>query len=304
MIYTVTLNPSIDYVVTLADLKLGEVNRLKTSTLFPGGKGINVSRILQQLEIENTALGFVGGFTGGFVEQVLTEDNLKSNFSIIEDNTRINVKLHAREETEINGEGPNITIIEQEDLFQKLERITPNDTVILAGSTPPSLGAGFYEKLIEIIKRKGAQFVIDTTGSDLQKALNDQPILVKPNHHELAALYDTSFDKLSDIFPYGEQLLKDGAKFALISMAGDGALFFDGQHIYLGKAVAQPVENSVGAGDSMIAGFIGELSKSDDPLSAFKMGLACGSATAYSKDLAKRDMIEQVLAGITIEKLQ
>lgn len=303
MIYTLTLNPSIDYIVQTDTLTLGEVNRAKHSMKFPGGKGINVSRILSRLNIDNTALGFLGGFTGEFVTNWLKNEGIQTTFTSIQDDTRINVKLRAEEETEINGASPVITALEKQALEANFEALTENDTVVLAGSIPASLGSDYYQHLIKKIKAQGAQFVIDTTGQALEEALEAKPLVVKPNHHELAELYHTKFDTIEDIFPYGRDLLKKGAQHVLISMAGDGALFFTGDHIYQAKALKGILKNSVGAGDSMIAGFVGAFTQTQDPLEAFKMGVACGSATAFSDDLATKDFIQEYYEQVVIEQL-
>lgn len=304
MIYTITLNPSIDYVVQLDHLQLGEVNRIKNDNKFPGGKGINVSRILSRLGIQNTALGFLGGFTGDFIRQQLEKENIVTRFTPIKDDTRINIKLKAEEETEINGAGPIITLEEQQQLKYLLNHINENDVVVLAGSLPTSLPEGFYEELIQQICQKKAQFVIDTTGDALMDALPYHPFLVKPNHHELAELFETSFHSMEDIFPYARQLLTLGAQHVLISMAGDGALYVDKEHLYFAEPLQAPLQNSVGAGDSMIAGFVGTMVQTHDPLKAFQMGVACGSATAFSKDLATADFINDCLNKVNITQIQ
>lgn len=303
MIYTVTLNPSIDYIVRLPHLALGSVNRMTEDFKFPGGKGINVSRILSRLNVENTALGFVGGFTGQFIQDELTKENITTAFTPISADTRINVKLKAEEETEINGAGPYISEEEQQQLKNKLQTLTEGDIVVLAGSVPPALSDGFYEELIEIITSRHAQFVIDTTGKDLMTSLNYRPFLVKPNNHELAELFDTTFETMKDIFPYAKKLLEMGAQNVLISMAGDGALYFKDDDIYFAKPLKAELKNSVGAGDSMIAGFIGGFAQTNDAIEAFKTGVACGSATAFSDDLADAEFIQHCLEQVTIEKL-
>lgn len=300
MIYTVTLNPSIDYIVHLDHLELGAVNRMTNDFKFPGGKGINVSRILSRLGNENTALGFLGGFTGDFIQTKLQQENIITQFTPVKDDTRINVKLRAEEETEINGAGPNISEDEKEALKETLSHLNQDDLVVLAGSVPASLTNGFYEELIQLIRQQGANFVIDTTGKDLMTALQYQPFLVKPNNHELAELFDTTFNTMEDIFPYAQKLLDLGAQNVLISMAGDGALYFNGQHIYFAEPLKAELKNSVGAGDSMIAGFVGAYESTKDGIEAFKMGVACGSATAFSDDLATADFIQDCLQKVTI----
>ncbi|AYW45101.1 1-phosphofructokinase [Tetragenococcus koreensis] len=304
MIYTLTLNPSIDYIVHVGHLEIGDVNRMTEDFKLPGGKGINVSRILQRIGAPSYALGFLGGFTGDFIEKWLLEEGIHSQFTRVEQDTRINVKLKAEEETEINGLGPILSEDEINRLkFTLSELITSDDIVVLSGSTPGGLRKGFYQELIHIIKENGAEFVIDTTGDDLLAALPEKPLLVKPNNHELAELYHTTFHSLDDIVTHGKKLLNDGVKNVLISMAGDGALLITQEGTYLSNVLKHEVKNSVGAGDSMIAGFIGNFSQTKDPLDAFKWGVACGSATTFSDDLATEAFIKELLPEVTVKKI-
>ncbi|MBW4081886.1 1-phosphofructokinase [Paenibacillus sp. S150] len=303
MIYTVTLNPSIDYIVEVEDIFLGGLNRMKRDLKLPGGKGINVSRVLDQLGVKNTATGFLGGFTGRYIQECLSADGLSSDFVTVAGDTRINIKLKSAEETEINGAGPEIRAGEAEALLHKLEALEAEDILVLSGSAPPSLGGDFYSRLIAVCKRKKAEFVIDTTGQALKDALALEPLLVKPNHHELAELFDASIGTRDEIITYGRRLLASGARYVLVSMAGEGALFISDQGVYYANAPEGQVKNSVGAGDSMIAGFVGTLSLTGDVLEAFRTGVASGSATAFSDDLADRALIEQLRTQIEIEQL-
>ncbi|MEK3698540.1 1-phosphofructokinase [Paenibacillus sp. FSL R10-2199] len=303
MIYTVTLNPSVDYIVEVEEFTLGGLNRMKRDMKLPGGKGINVSRVLKQLGVENTATGFLGGFTGGYIEQWLRQEMIASDFVHIADDTRINIKLKAGEETEINGAGPEISLPETASLLHKLDALKQGDVVILSGSTPPSLGGDFYSRLIAVCKQKGSEFVIDTTGQALKDALPLGPLLVKPNHHELAELFGAQISTRAEIITYGRKLLEAGARHVLVSMAGEGALFISEQGVYHAAAPAGQVKNSVGAGDSMIAGFVGTLSLTGDVLEAFRAGVASGSATAFSDDLADRQKIEQLRPLVVISQL-
>ncbi|MBY7735401.1 1-phosphofructokinase [Paenibacillus polymyxa] len=302
MIYTVTLNPSIDYIVEVDDLKLGDLNRMKRDLKLPGGKGINVSRVLNQLGADSTAIGFLGGFTGRFIDDTLREESIKTDFVMIEDDTRINIKLKHGDETEINGLGPAIREQEADALVQKLASLQKNDIVVLSGSIPPSLGGDFYERLIRVCQQTGAEFVIDTTGEALMKALVHKPLLIKPNHHELAELFGVTIHSEEEIVTYGRKLLEAGAKNVLISMAGEGALFITADEVYHANVPAGTVKNSVGAGDSMIAGFVGTLALHGDPIEAFRAGVASGSATAFSDDLATREKIEHLRPQVTISK--
>ncbi|MEK5256041.1 1-phosphofructokinase [Paenibacillus sp. FSL F4-0125] len=303
MIYTITLNPSIDYIVEVEDLRLGDLNRMKRDLKLPGGKGINVSRVLNQLEVQNKAIGFLGGFTGRYIEEWLRKESISSDFVFVSDDTRINIKLKHGEETEINGAGPVINDTEADALLQKLSALNEADVVILSGSVPPSLGADFYDKLISVCKQRRAEFVIDTTGSALKMALPHQPLLVKPNHHELAELFGVTIQTKEEVITYGRKLLEAGAKHVLVSMAGEGALFITDQGVYHANAPKGTVKNSVGAGDSMIAGFVGTLSLTGDLMEAFRAGVASGSATAFSDDLANREFIEQLRPLIDISEV-
>ena len=300
MIYTVTLNPSIDYIVEVEDMKLGRLNRMSRDLKFPGGKGINVSRVLNQLGSDNTALGFVGGFTGTYIEEALRKESIHTNFVHIASDTRINIKLKHGEETEINGLGPTIHKEEAEQLLHKLSEIGKGDVVVLSGSVPPSLGTDFYSRLIGVCKEAGAEFVMDTTGEALLKALPYKPLLVKPNHHELAELFGVVIESREDMISYGRKLLELGAQHVLISMAGEGALFITEDKVYHASVPKGTVRNSVGAGDSMVAGFVGTLTAQQDVLEAFRMGVASGSATAFSDDLAARETINELRLQVTI----
>ncbi|OAX49868.1 1-phosphofructokinase [Paenibacillus sp. AD87] len=303
MIYTVTLNPSIDYIVEVDDLKLGDLNRMNRDLKLPGGKGINVSRVLNQLGAKNTALGFLGGFTGRFINDKLQEDKILTDFVTIADDTRINIKLKHGEETEINGLGPAIRPEEAAGLLNKLSALQKGDIVILSGSVPPSLGTDFYDRLINVCKQTSADFVIDTTGPALMDALVHEPLLVKPNHHELAELFGVTIDTQEELVTYGRKLLEAGAKHVLISMAGEGALLITKTDVYHASVPKGVVKNSVGAGDSMIGGFVGTFGLNEDLLEAFRTGVASGSATAFSDDLAARELIEELRTQVTITKI-
>ena len=303
MIYTVTLNPSIDFIVRLDHLELGSVNRMTSDDKFAGGKGINVSRILQRLDVDNTATGFIGGFTGRFVEDGLTAEGIKTNFVQVSEDTRINVKIKAGEETEINGAGPKISDEKLEELKAILAGLSSEDTVVFAGSAPSSLGNQVYNTLIPIAKKAGAEVVCDFEGQTLLDSLNYQPLLVKPNNHELADIFDVELNGLEDIEKYAREILAKGAKNVIISMAGDGALLVTPEAAYFAKPIKGTVKNSVGAGDSMVAGFTGEYVKSGDPIEALKWGVACGTATTFSNDLATAEFIKETYQEVEVEKL-
>lgn len=303
MIYTVTLNPSIDFIVRLDHLELGSVNRMTSDDKFAGGKGINVSRILQRLDVDNTATGFIGGFTGRFVENGLIAEGIKTNFVQVSEDTRINVKIKAGEETEINGAGPKISDEKLEELKAILAGLSSEDTVVFAGSAPSSLGNQVYNTLISIAKKAGAEVVCDFEGQTLLDSLNYQPLLVKPNNHELADIFGVELNGLEDIEKYAREILAKGAKNVIISMAGDGALLVTPEAAYFAKPIKGTVKNSVGAGDSMVAGFTGEYVKSGDPIEALKWGVACGTATTFSNDLATAEFIKETYQEVEVEKL-
>ncbi len=303
MIYTVTLNPSIDFIVRLDSLALGSVNRMISDDKFAGGKGINVSRILKRLDIENTATGFIGGFTGRFVKDGLVDEGIATKFVEVSEDTRINVKVKAGEETEINGAGPHISTEKLEELEAILAGLLSEDTVVFAGSAPSSLGNQVYNTLIPIAKKAGAEVVCDFEGQTLLDALNYQPLLVKPNNHELADIFGVELNGLADIEKYAREILAKGAKNVIISMAGDGALLVTPEAAYFAKPIKGTVKNSVGAGDSMVAGFTGEYVKSGDPIEALKWGVACGTATTFSDDLATAEFIKETYQKVEVEKI-
>ncbi len=303
MIYTVTLNPSIDYIVRLESVALGSVNHMESDDKYAGGKGINVSRILKRLDIANTATGFIGGFTGRFVKEGLVEEGIANNFVEVADDTRINVKIKAGEETEINGAGPTISAEKLAELEDILAGLTSQDTVVFAGSAPSSLGNRVYNTLIPIAKRAGAEVVCDFEGQTLLDSLAHEPLLVKPNNHELADIFGVELNSLSDIEKYARKILTKGAKNVIISMAGDGAILVTPEAAYFAKPIKGQVKNSVGAGDSMVAGFTGEFVKSGNPVEALKWGVACGTATTFSDDLATAEFIKETYEKVEVKKL-
>ena len=296
MIYTVTFNPALDYIVTLDELKTGCVNRTGTEQILPGGKGINVSTVLKNLGFENTALGFVAGFTGREIEKRLKEFGCKTEFIRIEEGmSRINVKLKADKETEINGTGPEISRDNLALLFRKFESMAEGDILVLAGSIPATLPDSIYSDIMKKIEGKGIKCVVDATGDLLLNVLKYRPFLVKPNKHELAEMYHVSIDTEDDIIMYAKRLKESGAVNVLISMAGDGAILIDetGQ-VHKSPAPEGTVVNSVGAGDSMVAGFIAGFVEKGDYEHAFKMGISAGSASAFSKKLATKEEVLEI----------
>lgn len=296
MIYTVTFNPALDYIVTLDELKTGCVNRTDTEQILPGGKGINVSIVLKNLGFENTALGFVAGFTGREIEKRLKEFGCKTEFIRIEEGmSRINVKLKADKETEINGTGPEISRDNLALLFRKFENMAEGDILVLAGSIPATLPDSIYSDIMKKIEGKGIKCVVDATGDLLLNVLKYRPFLVKPNKHELAEMYHVSIDTEDDIIMYAKRLKESGAVNVLISMAGDGAILIDETgRVHKSPAPEGTVVNSVGAGDSMVAGFIAGFVEKGDYEHAFKMGISAGSASAFSKKLATKEEVLEI----------
>ena len=302
MIYTVTLNPSIDYIVRLDQVQVGSVNRMDSDDKFAGGKGINVSRVLKRLDIPNTATGFIGGFTGKFITDTLAKEEIETRFVQVAEDTRINVKIKADQETEINGTGPNVEPEQLEELKAILSSLTADDTVVFAGSSAKNLGNVIYKDLIALTRKTGAQVVCDFEGQTLIDSLDYQPLLVKPNNHELGAIFGVKLESLDEIEKYARQLLAKGAQNVIISMAGDGALLVTSEGAYFAKPIKGTVKNSVGAGDSMVAGFTGEFVKSKDAVEAFNWGVACGTATTFSDDLATADFIKETYEKVEVEK--
>ena len=303
MIYTVTLNPSIDYIVRLDQVQVGSVNRMDSDDKFAGGKGINVSRVLKRLDVPNTATGFIGGFTGKFITDTLAEEEIETRFVQVAEDTRINVKIKADQETEINGTGPNVEPEQLEELKAILSSLTAEDTVVFAGSSAKNLGNVIYKDLIALTRQTGAQVVCDFEGQTLIDSLEFNPQLVKPNNHELGAIFGVTLTELPEIERYAKEILAKGAQNVIISMAGDGALLVSPSGTYFAKPIKGQVKNSVGAGDSMVAGFTGKLATTGDVIEAFKWGVACGTATTFSDDLATADYIKETYEKVEVEKL-
>jgi 1-phosphofructokinase len=303
MIYTITFNPSIDYIVGVKDFKLGKVNRVDMDTKYPGGKGINVSRVLNNLGIENVALGFIGNFTGEYIKQYLISEGVKTDFINLNEDTRINIKIKSCEETEINGAGPHIDESMIQKLFEKIDKFKDDDIVVLAGNVQKSVSVHIYSEIQEKCKDKNIKFVIDTTGEALRCTLQRKPFLIKPNKHELEELFGIEIKNQEDIIKYGEKLIDMGAQNVIISNGGESAIFISHQSKYISSIPKGAVKNSVGAGDSMVAGFLANYSKSNDLLEAFKWGVASGSATAFSLDLCNKNQVGELIDKVIITKI-
>ena len=297
MIYTVTFNPSLDYVVQAEQLVPGEINRTTSEAVYPGGKGVNVSVILSNLGLESTAFGFTAGFTGKALQEMLLEFGAKTDFIPLADGqTRINVKINAGQETEINGQGPKITETAIQELFEKLKSLKAGDVLVLAGSIPSTLPENIYEWILMCLKDKDVKVVVDATKDLLLNVLKYHPFLIKPNNHELGEMFQTTLTTEEEIIAHAKKLQERGARNVLVSMAGDGAVLVteDGQE-FRADAPKGKLVNSVGAGDSMVAGFMAGYLETKNYEQAFRMGIAAGSASAFSEFLATREETMEVL---------
>lgn len=296
MVYTVTFNPAIDYIVHTAEMKLGATNRSDREEMYFGGKGINVSIVLRELGIDSKALGFTAGFTGEAIEKGLADVGIDTDFVRLDSgNSRINVKIKSTEETELNGQGPDIDDKAISALFEKLDKLSDGDTLILAGSIPSSLPSDIYQRILERLSCKKIKAVVDATKDLLLNVLKFKPFLVKPNNHELGEMFGVTLKTDEEIEKYARKLQDMGAVNVLISMAGDGAMLIDefGKMHRCGVCRGT-VKNSVGAGDSMVAGFIAGSLQGDYEY-ALKLGTAAGGATAFSDGLATKEKISELL---------
>ena len=296
MVYTVTFNPAIDYVVHIEEMTIGSVNRAKCEELYFGGKGINVSIVLNELGIKSKALGFVAGFTGVAIEDGVKEKGIETDFVHLKNGfSRINMKIKSDDETELNGQGPIIDENALNELFCKLDGLKDGDTIVLAGSIPASMPTDIYEKILERLSGKNIKTVVDATKDLLLNVLKYKPFLIKPNNHELGEMFGVELKTSEEIAEYAQKLKDMGARNVLVSMAGDGALLIDENgKTHICGVCNGAVKNSVGAGDSMVAGFIAGSLQGDYEY-ALKLGTASGGATAFSDGLAKKDEIYRLL---------
>ncbi len=303
MIYTVTFNPAIDYVMRLNSLKTGEVNRSDSEEIYFGGKGINVSIVLKELGFESVALGFSAGFTGAAIEDGVRAYGIKTDFVKLErGNSRINVKIKTEKETELNGQGPKISNDAINSLFEILNKLQENDILILAGSIPNTLPENIYEKILERLSGRGIRFIVDATKDLLINVLKYKPFMIKPNNHELGEIFGLELNSNEQIIKYARELQKMGALNVLVSMAEKGSILIDENgEVHIMSAPEGKAINSVGAGDSMLAGFLAGYLEKNDYNYALKLGTASGSATAFSYDIAKRNEIYRLLDTMLIE---
>lgn len=300
MIYTVTFNPSLDYIVSVKDFDLGKTNRTVAEQMLAGGKGINVSTVLKNLGISNVALGFVAGFTGKEIERMAKDSDISCDFIILPQGcSRINVKMKDFDGTEINGMGPVIDADAVEQLMQQLRRLTQGDTLVLAGSIPSGMSDSIYRDIMSELKDKGINFVVDATKDLLLNVLEFHPFLIKPNNHELGEIFGVELKTRESVVPYAKKLQEMGARNVLVSMAGQGAVLLDeNENVYMLPAPKGTLVNAVGAGDSMVAGFLAGWTKTHDSYYAFKMSVAAGSASAFSEVFATKEEIEQMFCTL------
>lgn len=300
MIYTITFNPALDYISQVEDFQIGKINRTKTEKILPGGKGLNVSTVLKNLGIESTALGFIAGFTGYELKKDIEQRGIKTDFiRVTKGMTRINVKINSNEETALNGNGPEITENDIKKLIEKVKKIKKEDIVILAGNIPECINNNIYEIICKTLEQNKVTFIVDATKELLMNVLKYRPFLIKPNKEELEETFKEIIETKEDIVVHAKKLQLMGAQNVLISLGGDGAILVSKENkVYFSKAPKGKVINTVGAGDSMVAGFIAGYEKSGDFEQAFKMGIATGSASAFSMNLATAEEVASLLKEI------
>lgn len=300
MIYTVTFNPSLDYIVTVNDFRLGETNRTASEQMLPGGKGINVSTVLENLGFDNTALGFVAGFTGREIVSKVRELGFQSEFIELDEGwSRINIKMKDFDGTEINGQGPAISGAALQALLEKLDGLKEGDVLVLAGSIPASIPETIYAEIMKRLDGKEVLTVVDATNDLLMEVLPYHPFLIKPNQHELGAIFGVELDTQESVVPYARKMQEQGALNVLVSMGGKGAVLLDADgEVHMLPAPEGTLVNAVGAGDSMVAGFLAGWLEKKDYEHAFRMGVSAGSASAFSERLATRAEVETLYRSI------
>lgn len=302
MIYTVTFNPSLDYIVEVKDFELGMTNRTSYEHMLPGGKGINVSIVLNNLDIDTTAFGFVAGFTGKQICDMVSEYGIKTDFIKVDNGfSRINMKVKNIDGTEINGMGPDISEENIRTLVSKIDGLTDGDVLVLAGSIPSCISDDIYRRIMERLQGRGVKIVVDATSRLLLNVLEYHPFLIKPNQHELGDIFGVKLESKEDVIPYARKMQDMGAVNVLISMGGKGAVLID-EHgkVYEADAPKGELKNSVGAGDSMVAGFMAGYLQTGNYEDAFRMGVATGSASAFSENLATMREISEVLKRVEV----
>ncbi|MEZ0480011.1 1-phosphofructokinase [Planococcus sp. SSTMD024] len=300
MIYTCTFAPSIDYTAYLPHFESGALNRSDEVYYYPGGKGINVSRVLSRLGLTSRALGFAGGFTGRFIEEFLDAEGIETDFVDTGAITRINVKIKTDQETELNGPGPVLGEAQLEQLKDKIALMTTGDWFVLAGSLPSSVSTQFFKGLADRCQERGVHFVLDTSGPALKELLDTKPFLIKPNEHELGEIFGVEVNTQAQAFHYASLLVDRGVEHVVVSMGGAGAIYASRDHGYTANVPKGKVVNTVGSGDSLVSGFIASYIHHQDPSKAFQYGVASGSATAFRTDLCELADVEQLLPEVTV----
>jgi 1-phosphofructokinase len=303
MIYTLTLNPSVDYIMELDSFQKGGLNRSSAESAFPGGKGINVSRVLHLLNVDSVALGFAGGHTGEYIKQFLNQEDIRTEFVEVKEPSRINVKVKADEETEINGSGPSISEEHIRELFDQISSLTADDMIVLAGSIPGSVPKTFYQEIAAQCQKQGTKVIIDAEKKLIEPVLPLKPFLIKPNHHELGEMFDVEIDSVEKAVHYGKILKDTGVENVMVSMAEKGALLLTEDEVFFSSVPKGELKSSVGAGDSTVAGFLAGLSRGWSVKDSFRLGTSAGSATAYSIGLCSSEHVERLFEDIQITNI-
>lgn len=302
MIYTLTLNPAIDYYMTMENFQLGALNSLEEGYTLPGGKGINVSKVLKNFSVESVALGFIGGFTGDYIIKHLKEYQIENDFVTLNENTRINIKLKTKDsETEIAGISPKITVENIDELLKKFQQVKKEDIVILSGSVPSSVKATIYADIIKLLPKE-VKIILDTRGVPFVEGLKANVYLTKPNNHELEEFFNRKLNNLDEIIEAGKELQKLGSENVLVSLGKDGSILITKDEVYVGNAPQGKLISSVGAGDSMVAGIVYGIAQGNSLVEAYKYGIASGSSTAFSEGLTTIDGMKSLLNKIEIKK--
>ncbi len=304
MIYTCTITPSVDYTTYLSQFETGTLNRTEEVYYYPGGKGINVSRVLSRLGHKSRALGFTGGFTGRFIEQFLADENIETDFVDTGEITRINVKIKTSTETELNGPGPALDDEQLQELNRKAAGMNEGDWFVLAGSLPESIPVHFFKELADTCNERGIHFVLDTSGSALKQLIDTKPFLIKPNEHELGDIFGVTISSQEDAFHYAKKLVARGVEHVVVSLGGKGALYVNQHAAYAAQAPKGQVVNTVGSGDSLVSGFIASYITQQSPIDAFRYGVASGSATAFRTDLCEKQDVEHLLAEVKVRPFE
>ena len=303
MLVIMTLNPSLDYYMSLEEIQVGMTNHSKHESVQIGGKGINVAMMLHNLEVSSKLLGFVGGFTGKYLVDSLDKySGIKPDFIETTAMTRINVKVSGEVETEINGTGSDVSAEEVSALMTKIDALSKDDVVMISGRLASGMDNQFYLELVKILHDRGIDFTLDITGPEVLEMCKSEPLVLKPNLSELEAMFEVKLDNEEEITKYGLKLIEMGAKHCIVSLGSKGSLFFSGKEVYKASIPSGEVVNTVGAGDSMLAGFVMKYLESKDPVEAYIQAVACGSATAYSKGIGSKEMIDSLLSQINVNK--